>query len=174
MTLVKQVEGTHGRAVYFFGVGQNPLLGLEAFVFSRFQLGLFNLALLESPQIEEAEPVLLAVLEFFDSTGNTPPAGECLAGCIEMAASLNIKQSQAGGGIERKQGFVLRMDDRQAGRELAQHAHGGWLIIYEDAALAADRDLAPQNHGFILGINAVALKDLADDLFRAAFNFKNR
>ena len=66
---VKQVEGIHGRAVNLLGIRQNALLGFEPFIFAGLQLGIFNLSLLESPQVEQPQPVLLAVFEFFDAMG---------------------------------------------------------------------------------------------------------
>ncbi len=67
--------------------------------------------------------------------------------------------------------FVLRVDSREIRGELAQHGYRGRLIVDEDAALAARRNLATQDDGFVIfvvGVDAVGFEDSSDDLFRAA------
>ncbi len=76
VAFVQQIEGVHGRAVDLFGVGQHPLLGFETLVFSRLQLGVFDFASLEGPQIEKAQAVLLVALKIINTSLDALPFGE--------------------------------------------------------------------------------------------------
>ena len=70
---IEQIEGLHGSVVDFFRVRQNALFGFEAFVFARLQLRFFDLAVLKYPQIDQAEAILLALFQLFDTIANSIP-----------------------------------------------------------------------------------------------------
>src|SRR5205807_738045 len=134
VAFVEQVEGVHGGAVDFFGVGQDTLFGFEALIFAGVQLGVFDFAGLEGPQVEQAEAVLLAVFEVFDVGADLFPGSEGGGNAPQLAVSIGVEQGEAGGAVEGKDGFVLGMDGGQMRREFAENGDGGGLIVDEDAA----------------------------------------
>ena len=149
VAFVKQIEGVHGRAIDFLRVGQNAFLSFQALVFAGLQLGVFNLALLEGPQIEQTQAILLSVFQFVDAVSSLLPEGKCLGRGFELCTGESIEQIEPRRSIERKHRFVLRMNGREIWRELAQHGNRGRLIVDEDASLAAGRNFAPQDDGFV-------------------------
>ena len=90
----------------FFRVGQHALLGFEALVFSRLQLGVFNFARLECPQIEQTQAVLLVALEFLDAILDALPFGECFCRRFGlMLAKLSSRRSRVEASKESSDSF---------------------------------------------------------------------
>ena len=169
---IEQIKGVHGCAINFLGVGQNALLRLQALVFTGLQFGVFDLAFLEGPEIEQTEAILLVALQFFDAIGNVLPPGKRLGDRFKRRSGKSVEQTEPGGSIEGEQGFILRVDGREVRSKLAQHRNRCRLIVDEDASLAAAGNLAPQDDGLIFPVDAVGLQYLGHGFPGAGLDFE--
>ena len=82
------------------------------------------------------------------------------AGIVDSGKA--VQQRQPRSGIERQHRLVLRMNHRQVRRQLLEHRHRRRLVVDEDAALAAGRNLAAQDDLAFLGVDAVGFQHRAD------------
>ena len=113
VTFIEKIEGIHGRAIDFFGVGEDALLDSRRSSSPGLRPGVFNFALLISAQVQQAQAVLFVTLEFLDAGLNGFPRMKCFVNAGELASGEGIEQAQARGAIEGREGFVLRVDSRR-------------------------------------------------------------
>src|SRR5271165_7107457 len=120
-------------------------------IFTALQAGVFDLALLEEPQIDQAQAVLLTLLEFVDVRANLSPRCVGRLNRLKLTARKDVQKPQPRGTIKGKNGFVLRVNTGQVRRELAKHGNRCRLIIDEYSSLTADRDFTPHDDRAVIG-----------------------
>ncbi len=59
-------------------------------------------------------------------------------------------------------------------RQLAQHGHRRGLVVDEDATFASGGDLAAQDDGVLVGIDAIRFERFGDALLGCAFDLEDR
>src|SRR5262249_44376299 len=154
----------------FLGVRQHALFSFKTLIFSWLELCVVNFALLEDPEIDEPEAVLLSLLELFDPVFDLLPGFESLSYRLKICCGEVVEQSEADGTVERNQRFVLRVNAGQVRGELFEHRDGSRLIIYEDAALGGN--FAAENKAGIMRIDAVLFENATDDLLRPSLDLE--
>ena len=171
---VEQVEGLHGGVIDFFCVSENALLGFQYFVLPRLRFGVFDLAGLEGPEVDEAEAILFALLQVFDTLANIVPRGVGGGNRLKVTGGEAIEQAKSSRRIERLKRFILRMNDGEMGSKLAKNGNGGRLVVDEDPALAGGGNFATHDEGAIVRfVQAIALEDFLKGGF-AIGALKNR
>src|SRR5581483_1986257 len=173
--LVEQIKGVHSGVVDLFGVGQNALFRLQALVLAALQPGFFDFALLENPEIHQAQAVLLSALQFVDARPALLPRGIAGGDRPQLACRKRIQQLQSSGPVERQDGIVLRVDDRQVRSQQPQDRYGGRPVVDEHPPLAAGRNLPPQDQRTVFRfVQTIVLQNLSQTLAVQAVFLENR
>ncbi len=121
-----------------------------------------NLLALEVPQVEQLQAVGLVAFQIGDAAANRIPVVERRRDGRVVAAGEGVQQRQARCCVEGQHGFVLRVNHGQIRRQLFQDGNRCRLIVDEDAAFAAGRDLAAQDDLAVFGVDAVFFQDAVD------------
>src|ERR1700674_2999804 len=135
---------------------------------------LFDFTALEIPQVEKPHTILLVLFEIGDASANLLPVSECAGYVLQLDSRVRVEQLLPRRGIEIYDGFILRVDHRQVGRNLFQHRHGRWRMVDKYPPLAAGGNRAPENQRAILSVQAVRLEDPFDRPRRRSIALKHR
>ncbi len=73
--LIQALKCAHRGGVELFGVGQDALLGFESLVLAGNKMSCIDLLALVAPQIDHAQPILLALQKVVELGGGGAPAG---------------------------------------------------------------------------------------------------
>ena len=85
----------------FLGVGEHALLGFETLVFSWMNSRVVDFALLECPEVNQAQALLLSVFELLYARVNLFPFCERLANGIELYSGKCVQEFQPDRAVER-------------------------------------------------------------------------
>src|ERR1700678_3696588 len=114
------------------------------------RLDFLDFALLKNPKIDQTKSILLILLQGRNAPGDSFPTRIGRCNRCKLAVGKTVEQCETRGSVEGEYGLVLRVDNGQMWRELAQHGYGGGLIIYKDPRLAPGGNFPANNQRAVI------------------------